>query len=145
MFRQIQGQDSVVAVLEDIEHYVEDGYEEELLELLDGASSVGGGILYLATTNKLEKIPKRIRCRPSRVDTLIEIPYPKEKQRKEYVEFLLGNAKLGFDLVDEIVEKSNDMSLADLKEIVISCYIYRKSVSETIERLRESKKGKEEE
>lgn len=137
LFRQIENGRPVVAILEDLEQFVESD-EEELLELLDGASTLGDGLLFLATTNKLNKIPTRIRCRPSRVDTLIEIGLPSSEQRLEYLRFLLER---GLDMprlsLDEWVQRTARFSLAQVKELVISVVVYCRDFEASVARIKE--------
>lgn len=52
LLRQIEPNRPVLAVMEDLERMC-DYNEEEILEAMDGASSLGDNILFLATTNKL--------------------------------------------------------------------------------------------
>lgn len=138
LFRQIEKISPIVVVVEDIEHLCQNGMEENLLEMLDGASSVADKVLYIATTNNLNKIPERIRCRPSRIDTLLEIGYPSSKQRGEYLDFFLPKefSRLRNEIIDNTEEK---FSIADLKEIVISIAIYGKELDETLLRLKGNK------
>ena len=135
-FRDIQGKSKVVAILEDIERH--NRHEEHLLELLDGTSSVSDGVLFLSTTNKLESIPTRVRCRPSRIDTLIMIDYPVEQQRIEYVQFLAGEL-LNDEHITKIAKLTEGMSLADIKEVVISTYVFKRDIAESVARLSENK------
>ena len=146
MFRQIQPESQIVAILEDIEQHVLAGDEEELLDLLDGASSTGDGVLFVCTTNNLKKIPFRIRCRPSRIDTLIEIGLPTEEQRREYVKFLAGEL-LKKDQLAEMVSLTNDLhfSLADMKELVISVVVFKKTIEQSVQRLKDAKAEEEKE
>jgi hypothetical protein len=140
---QIENGRPMLALLEDLEKIIDDGEEEELLESMDGASSIGDGILFLATTNHLNKIPARVRCRPSRIDTVIEIGFPDTKQRFEYLRFLLP-APEKTQLVRELVAATNRFSLAALKELVISLEVYGKDPKQSIDNLRELSSVKDE-
>jgi chromosomal replication initiation ATPase DnaA len=143
--RQIEPSRPIVAVIEDIESIIE--YDEELLlEVMDGASSLGNGMLFVATTNHLNKIPPRVRCRPSRIDTLLEIGFPDKEQRFEYLKFVLAKTNTkGMDKQAlDWAEKTQGFSLASLKELVISVLVYQKDVQSSIQRLQELAKVKEE-
>lgn len=132
LFRQIEPDTPIVAITEDIEEQI--SYDETyFLEVLDGSSSIGGNVLYLSTTNKLEEIPERIRCRPSRMDTLIEVSYPSINQRTEYIEFMVGHIKGATKFYKtQLAEQSNEFSLADLKELIVSTYVYKKTVADAV-------------
>ncbi len=138
LFRQIQPDTPVVAIMEDIESFAT-RQELVLLELLDGATSVGGNVLYLSTTNNLDQIPERIRCRPSRVDTLIKIDAPCREHRNEYIDFVLVNTKAEKNYRRDLLDASEGFSLADLKELIVSTFIYKKTVLEAAEILKATK------
>jgi len=139
LLRQIEPGRPVLGVIEDIERICEYGEEEELLELMDGSTSMGHGILFLATTNNLDEVPKRIRCRPSRIDTLLEIGQPGKPQRQEYLEFVAGQSS--FDVPAETLatwaSQTEGFSLAALKELLISVVVFQKTSDEAIARIRE--------
>jgi len=137
--RQIEPDTKIVAVIEDIDVLTKhNGLEKLILEMLDGSSSIGGNILYVCTTNNLNDIPARIRCRPSRIDTLIAVNYPCREHRKEYISFLAGDL-LDYQTVEEIADSTSSFSLADIKEVVICSVVFKRPVSVTLNRLRDSK------
>ncbi len=144
LIRQIEHDRPILAVIEDIDS-VAKHYEEELLALLDGASSVSGNILFVATTNYLSKVPDRIRCRPSRIDTLIEVSPPGRDQRQEYLRFVLQKVENGE--ADKLSKKwaslSKGLSLADLKEMAAGCYVYGQEPQAVVARLHSAKENKE--
>lgn len=136
--RQIEKDRLIVTIIEDIDDLAED-WEEELLEVMDGHTSLGDGLLYVATTNNLEDVPDRIKNRPSRIDTLIEVPFPEFELRLEYLTRLLG--KINKPLKTQLrnyATQTEGMSLADLKEVVISLTVYKRGFDETVKRLRRS-------
>lgn len=138
--RQIEKGRQITAIMEDIEQIIEDN-EEVLLEVMDGASSVGNGTLFLATTNNIEKVPPRVRCRPSRIDTLIEVGFPNKEQRYEYLLFLLDNdritEKTSMIHAKQWADKTDNFSLAMLKELVIAIQIFGKPLEQAITTLKE--------
>lgn len=136
---QVEDGRNVVVTIEDMEKLCPYN-EENLLEILDGTSSIGNHILFVSTTNKLNKIPTRIRCRPSRVDTLIEIGFPDKEQRREYLEFILGKDKSDLSPA-KLADATNKFSLAMLKELVVSIQVYGKSLKEAISLIRQMAKG----
>lgn len=145
LIRQVEKTRSILAVIEDIENICQYD-EEELLEVMDGASSLGHGLLFLATTNHLKKIPVRVRCRPSRIDTLIEVPLPTAAQRLEYLKFICRDGfKRSETELKTWASKSKGFSLATLKELVISQVIYKRTLEETVERLKGLSAEKDEE
>lgn len=141
LLRQIEPGRPILTIMEDLEQFC-DRSEEEVLEVMDGASTVGDNMLFLTTTNHINKIPVRLRCRPSRIDTLIEIGLPTEAHRYEYLNYLLTNANanaketLRVKTARQWAHLTPHFSLAQLKELVISVHVYEKDVNESIERLR---------
>lgn len=137
LFRQIEPDRKLLVVIEDIESLLE-YEEEELLEVMDGASSLGNGILFLATTNYLDKVPPRIKCRPSRIDTVLEIPMPDEQLRYEYLQRICSGKFEQPELTLINWAKSTEgLSLACLKELVLSKVVYGLNTEDAIQRLKD--------
>ena len=122
----------VVVVLEDLDEIYEYD-EQECLQMLDGIGNDRPGLLFLATTNFLSEIPSRI-YRPSRFDLLIEVGAPNAGVREQYVRSLCERFEV--DYRDDIVEASEGLSFAHLKEILVSCLLYERSVAQMVERMK---------
>lgn len=122
----------VVAVLEDLDE-IYDHDEQECLQMLDGIGNDRPGLLFLATTNFLSEIPSRI-YRPSRFDLLIEVGAPSASVREQYVRSLCERFEVGYR--GDIVEASEGLSFAHLKEILVSCLLYDRSVEQMVERMK---------
>lgn len=139
-FRQIESERPLLGIIEDIDAMLPYA-EEELLEMLDGSTMLGHGILFLCTTNKLKEIPIRIRCRQSRIDTLLEVPLPDEKQRYEYLRFICkGEFHRKPAELMKWAAQSKGLSLASVKELVIATVVFEKPLRETLARLKELSK-----
>lgn len=135
--RQIEGDNRrVLIVFEDVDSICGSGRENLLLEMLDGTSSMGANFLFAGTTNFLGAIPPRIRCRPSRIDTLLEVPHPCKQQRREYLDFICTDGfKRKKKELDHWADETEGFSLAALKEVVLSVAIYEVAFSEVKNRL----------
>lgn len=132
ILNQVEPNRHVVVVLEDLDEIY--GYDEqECLQMLDGIGNDRPGLLFLATTNFLSEIPSRI-YRPSRFDLLIEVGAPNEEVRKQYVRSLCERFEV--DYRSDIVEASDGLSFAHLKEILVSCLLYDRSVDQMVERMK---------
>jgi len=129
--QEIEKDRSILCVLEDVDTYM-NGYDSEVCEMLDGSSASAEGVCYLMTTNFINKIPKRIRNRPSRVDTIIEFGPPEWASRKLYIENMASRCSLGYS-VDAIVDATDGLSFADLKEISLSIAIYGKTLPQAVD------------
>ena len=114
-FRKIQPDTPIVTILEDIDNYRD--AEEMILDFLDGKTNINHHII-ISTTNNTENIPDTF-LRPSRIDLKIEVPLPCEQTRREYFKF----KKVPDADIDQLIEKSDGFSLADLKEFYICIYL----------------------
>jgi len=104
----------VMVVCEDIDSYME-AFEENILEFLDGQVGLDNFVL-VATTNNINKVPSRIKDRPSRIDQVIEMGKPNESVRFEYLR------KLGVveSVSKDLAHRTDGLSIAQLKEIVVA-------------------------
>ena len=120
----------IMVVAEDIESRI-GSFEVSILEFLDGQVALNNFVL-VATTNHLESIPDRIKARPSRIDRVLEIKAPDAEARAAYLKRLgLTDAE-----VAQILPHTEGLSMAHLKEAVISVMGFGRSPEETGTRLR---------
>ena len=126
-FRKIQPDTPIITILEDLDQY--DEVESELLDFLDGKTNINHHVI-LATSNNTSVIPNTF-LRPSRIDLQLEIPLPCAITRREYLKFkgVPDNA------IDELVERSLNFSLADLKELYICLYLLDYSLEDAYEKI----------
>lgn len=124
----------IMVVCEDIDGVLA-GFEEEILEFLDGQVALNNFVI-VATTNHLDSIPARIKDRPSRIDRLVEIGFPDRESQRKYL------AALGLEIaeieviLDAVATKAPDgLSMASLKEVVIGSYCLGYSAEEVVSRL----------
>lgn len=108
-------------------------YEKTLLSLLDGEVQKEN-VMYLATTNYLDKVPKRL-YRPGRFSSIIEVGYPNVAARRVYFEAKLGKS----DLVEALVVKAKGLSVDEMKEIIQSYIILNNDLDATIKRLQNTR------
>lgn len=126
-FRKIQPDTPIITILEDLDQY--EDVEVELLDFLDGKTHLDHHVI-IATTNNTEIIPDTF-LRPSRIDLKIEIPLPCKNTRKEYFTF----KNVPEEHIEELVNKSDGFSLADLKELYICIYVLSYSVEDAIQKI----------
>lgn len=132
--RQIEAQRPILLVIEDIDQHLRSD-EPAVLNLLDGVDSVNG-MLVLATTNYLEKLPERIRNRPSRFDRVIELTSPEPEVREHYLKTVSNNT-LTPDEIAEWVSATEGFSIAHLKELFVSVKVYDGDLQGEVKRLRD--------
>jgi len=112
---------------------------EELTQILYDSSELGKMLLFLdgelsldkqlvlATTNYPESLPANLASRPGRFDKIIEVGDPEKDIRKKYLE-LLTKAEVD----EEIIDLTEGMSIAYLKEVIISSVINEMDLKEAI-------------
>lgn len=120
----------VMVVCEDIDGVIGQ-FEEGILEFLDGQKALDNFVL-VATTNNLGNIPSRIKDRPSRVDRLLEIGLPSEATRYEY----LRRLKVQDDVAKDLAKRTEKLSIAQLKEIVVATVCLGQPIGPVLERLK---------
>ena len=124
---------TVLTVLEEIDGMINEFGDQSLLSILDGEIQ-RANVMYLATTNYINRVPKRI-LRPGRFSSVITVSYPNEEARQVYFEQKLGKVKN----IDELITKTNGLSVDELKEVIQSCYIFNYDLNETIKRIKKIK------
>lgn len=135
-FREVEPTRKALVVLEDIDKICEYG-EHDILQLFDGDSQIDG-ILYLSTTNYVEKLPERI-LRTGRFDSKIEIGNPPLEGRIAYFEQKLGKHE-SKETIQNLAEKTEGFSFGELREFVVSAFCYKNDIDATINKI---KKGLE--
>ena len=138
LVRKVEKEKPILCIIEDIDLVIEKFGEEVFLNFLDGLNSVDN-VVYVATTNNLEKIPERIKDRPSRFDKKYKINKPNQEDRKLYFESVLTKEDKKLYNITKLVKDTNNYTMAHLKEVFISLYILKNGYDDTIKRLRKSK------
>jgi SpoVK/Ycf46/Vps4 family AAA+-type ATPase len=111
----------ILAIIEDIDSLLEED-EELLLALLDGLTTEDG-VFYITTTNNVDEIPDRIKNRPSRIDKQYKINKPTKEDRLFYFNQVIADDDKNKYDIDTLVTDTENYSLADLAEVIVSLYI----------------------
>ena len=127
-FRKIEPNTFVMTVLEEIDKY--NPIEDSLLNFLDGSFSIDHHVV-LATTNNSENIPNSL-LRPSRMDLLIEVNFPDESQRREF----LASKNIKEENLDYMAKNSDGFSFADLKDLFVSTALLNYSIDAAIDKIK---------
>lgn len=128
----IQPDTRVMVIFEEIDETLK-RHESELLNILDGEIQKQN-VIYMATTNHIEKIPKRIR-RPGRFSSVIEVKYPSPKTREYYLKNKFGV----LENLQEWIEKTEGFSIDELKECVLAVHCLNYSLDSIADRVRANK------
>ena len=139
-FRKAEPNRPLMVIMEDIDALFGrdgDNHESAILNLLDGVLQINN-VVYLATSNYPEKLAARITNRPSRFDRVAHIGPPADIDRHFYIKHLLDlapeNKRKGID-IDQWVKDTNDLSVAHLKELVLSVVIYGNDYKQSLHKL----------
>lgn len=130
--KDIEKKRKVLAIIEDIDEIVRYN-EHSILELFDGENQMDN-ILFLATTNYINRLPARI-LRASRFDRKIEIENPPYNGRYAYLENKLKGQKNEMEL-KVLAEKTNGFSFGQLREFIVAAYCLKQNEDQVISRLR---------
>lgn len=125
--REIEPDRKILCVFEDIDSIMNNYGSDEILELLDGYHQCDG-VLNIATTNYLDRLPARIAKRPRRFDRVLEILPPTDEERQQFFEKKLVH---GED-VTGIVKMTKGLSYASLSEVIIAVFCLKKPLKEVV-------------
>lgn len=117
----IQPNTRVLVIFEELDQHVKEN-EGELLHVLDGEVQKSNA-MYIATTNYIHLVPTRIR-RPGRFSAVIEVGFPNKEARTAYLRTKLKEESI----IQRIVEKTNNFSIDELKEVVRGYYCMGKDL-----------------
>lgn len=131
-FREIEPDRKVVVALEDADEYA-GGEEREFLQLLDGETSVNG-VLYLASTNYIDRFPPRL-LRSGRFDKKVFVPFPPLAGRTAYLSKKLNGLEKQVE-IDRLATATDGLSFGDLKELVTAVYVLKEPVDTVLARLK---------
>lgn len=136
--RQIEPRRPILTIIEDIETFMgasdESSSARALLALLDGETQVNH-IVHLATTNKPEQLEDRIVKRPGRFDLVVGLNHPVAEAREAYLRNILKDHVSDKEM-KEMVEATEGLGLAHLRELVVASYCLGLDRKETLARLK---------
>lgn len=132
--RQIEPDRPIIVLLEDLDALAGESHHNTsmLLNVLDGIKQIDN-VVYIATTNYPEKLEERITNRPSRFDVRFEIPLPDESIRKCFIEAKVKEKDIDVDLW---VKSTEGLSLAHVKELIISIMVLGNTFEDSISRIK---------
>lgn len=130
----LQPESRVMVIFEELDQLMA-RYESELLNLLDGEIQKNN-VIYVATTNHIEKIPARIR-RPGRFSSVIPVGFPTAETRAFYLDYKLKEQHKS--LIPYWVEATVGFSIDELKETVLSVVCLDYALDVIVARIKENK------
>lgn len=107
-----------------------------LANLLDGAYSVEN-TLFLCTTNYIDEIPDRLKYRPSRFSRVYEVGKPSRTIRETYISRITpAGYQLDQAVLQELLDASEDLTLDQTKDLLLSVLVFGLSIQESADRLK---------
>lgn len=129
LVRELEPDRLIVVLLEDLDRYASNA---AFVDFLDGGHGAHN-VVFLGTTNYLDRLPERIKNRPSRFDTVVKVSPPTDDTRRTYLE------RMGCDeaITAEIIRRSSGLSFAHLKEMFIATMLFEQTVEEALRRIKQ--------
>lgn len=132
LVRRIEPSRPMVAVMEDLDALVSRHGDHGYLALLDGETQISN-VVHLATTNYPEHLDRRFVDRPSRFDTIMHIGMPSAAARETY--FKAKEPSLDEATLQRWVRRTEDYSIAHLREVIIALKCFEQTEDDVFERL----------
>lgn len=139
IIREIETDRKILVIFEELDKLL-DSYEGDFLSILDGEMQIDN-VVYIATTNYLDRIAPRIKNRPSRFASVIEVPIPDKETRKMFLE-----AKIPVeDKVDieKWVKLTEGFTIDHIKDLIISVLCIGIDLEEGCKKLRDMNNSKD--
>tara|TARA_R100000963_G_scaffold35056_1_gene31525 strand:+ start:25773 stop:26510 length:738 start_codon:yes stop_codon:yes gene_type:complete len=130
--RAIEPKRPLIVVYEDIDALVERYGEAQFLAMLDGEKQIAN-VVNVATTNYPERLDRRFADRPGRFDRVQYVGMPLAAARRAYFKARLPD--ICEQRLERWVSKSEDWSIAHLRELVVATEVLGDEDAETIERV----------
>lgn len=146
-FRELEPDRPIMTLVEDIETLLESSNgslvaesEKAALALYDGENQIDN-VVHIATTNKPDAVADRFIRRPGRFDVVVGIHNPSRETREAYL-VKVCNGHLTLEQKNHILDNTEGLSLAYMREIASTFLVLGLSLEETINRLKMQSKAK---
>lgn len=133
----LQPETRIMVIFEEMDQLIK-RYESELLNLLDGEIQKSN-VIYVGTTNYIDKIPSRIR-RPGRFSSVVSVGFPSEETRRFYLNYKLKDESVD---VEGWVAKTQGFSIDELKETVAAVLCLDYELDPIVARIRANRETSE--
>jgi GTPase SAR1 family protein len=127
--RECSPETKILVVFEEMENLVRN---KDFLTFLDGEDSCDN-VLTIATTNYLDQIPPRIKSRPSRFATVIEVGTPGHAARETYIRSKITNEA---DVL-LLASKTQGLVLDQIKDVIINTQCFGIALDVAIQKTKE--------
>lgn len=134
--RALEPDKPILAIIEDLDSFMSYNSTKRFLNLLDGNLQVDN-IVYLATTNYLERLEDRIKNRPSRFDRRYEIGYPTREAREFYLRKKLKPEDINTIDLQKWITDSEGFTFSHIREMIVSVIVMEGDYEKTVSMLRD--------
>lgn len=121
----------LLVIFEEFDHWLDDA---NFLSLLDGELQLEN-IVYIATTNYIDKVPPRIKNRPSRFAQVVEIGLPTLEARLTYLKAKLDD-KIETQLLEQVATLTEGFVLDQVKDVIISHFVFGYTLEESLSKIK---------
>lgn len=132
LLRRIEPDRPMITIMEDLDALVSRYGDHGFLALLDGETQISN-VVHVATTNYPEYLDKRFVDRPSRFDTIMRVGMPSAQARRVY--FRAKESSLDDVTLERWVKRTEDYSIAHLREVIIAIKCFDQDEDAVFERL----------
>lgn len=127
--RQVEPDRQVLVILEDVDEM----REHSLLQVFDG-DNTASNILYLGTTNYVERLAPRV-LRPGRFDLKVEVGPPPETGRRAFFKGKTSRLGLTDEAIEAYVAATDKFSFGQLREFLVCVHCYDETPAEAAKKL----------
>lgn len=139
LLRRIEPERPMITIMEDLDALVQQHGDHGFLALLDGETQISN-VVHVATTNYPEYLDRRFVDRPSRFDTIMRVGMPSADARRAY--FRAKEPSLDDLTLGRWVHRTEDYSIAHLREVIIAIKCFDQSEETVFDRLDEMRQQK---
>lgn len=137
IIRTIEPTTPIIVIMEDIDNILDysNSILTKILNMLDGLKQINK-VVYVATTNYPERLQERVSSRPSRFDRRYKISSPNAKVREYYIRNVLSDEDLNRINIKQWIQETKDLSIAHIKELIISVILLNKPFDVALEEMK---------
>ena len=132
--KKIEPDRRIIVILEDIDAYLNTTASSMLLNILDGTMRCNG-VVFIATTNYIEKLEARYKNRPSRFDLVIEFPLPNAESRRMFMEKSIFPDDIEKIDVDKWVRRTEGFTIDHINELILLYFVFGHDEEEAFSRI----------
>lgn len=122
----------ILVVWEEVDTWIRH-QESQMLSLLDGIAQVDN-IIYLATTNFINKVPDRIKNRPGRFARIIEVGTPNAEARRMFLQERIHPSDLDSVDVEKWVKMTEGLVLDQISDLILTVFCLGVPLDEAVAR-----------